>query len=85
MNRTRLVLCLAAVWVLWGSIFLAIRLVVNEVDPFQAMAQRYVVAGLVLVGIAVLGRGWRTLRLTRAELAGVVVSGILLLGPEVRS
>lgn len=78
--RTTLVVCLAAVWVLWGSVYLAIRLVVDEVDPFQAMAQRYAVAGLLLAGIAALRRGWRTLRVTRAELGGLVTTGVLLLG-----
>lgn len=79
-GRATLILCMAAVWVLWGSVYLAIRLVVEEVDPFQAMAQRYLIAGLVLVGIAVLRRGWATLRLTRAELAGLLATGVLLLG-----
>lgn len=72
--------CLAAVWVLWGSVYLAIRLVVDEVDPFQAMAQRYVVAGLLLATIAVARRGAGTLRVTRAELGGLLVTGVLLLG-----
>ncbi len=72
--------CMAAVWLLWGSVYLAIRLVVDEVDPFQAMAQRYVVAGLLLAGIAVALRGWRVLRVTRAELGGLLATGVLLLG-----
>ncbi|TWH00902.1 EamA domain-containing membrane protein RarD [Nocardioides sp. J9] len=78
--RSTLVVCMAAVWVLWGSVYLAIRLVVDEADPFQAMAQRYVVAALLLAVIATARRGWRTLRVTRAEAAGLVVTGILLLG-----
>jgi drug/metabolite transporter (DMT)-like permease len=79
-DRVTLVACLAAVWVLWGSIYLAIRLVVEEVDPFQAMAQRYLVAGLVLASIAALRRGRRALRVTRGELRALVVTGVLLLG-----
>lgn len=79
-NRRTLVVCMAAVWLLWGSVYLAIRLVVDEVDPFQAMAQRYLVAGLVLAGTAVLRKGWRTLRLSRPEMVGLLATGILLLG-----
>ncbi|KRB76140.1 hypothetical protein ASE01_14025 [Nocardioides sp. Root190] len=71
---------MAAVWILWGSVYLAIRLVVDEVDPFQAMAQRYVVAGALLAAIAVVRRGRSALRVTRAELGGLLVTGILLLG-----
>lgn len=72
--------CLAAVWVLWGSVYVAIRLVVEEVDPFQAMAQRYVVAGALLTLLAVARSGPRVLRLGRREAAGVLVTGVLLLG-----
>lgn len=71
---------MAAVWLLWGSVYLAIRLVVDEVDPFQAMAQRYFVAGLILAGIAAARGGWSVLRVTRAEAVGLVITGILLLG-----
>ncbi len=78
--RTTLVLCLGAVWILWGSVYLAIRLVVEEVDPFQAMAQRYVVAGLILAGIAAARSGWSVLRVTRAEALGLLITGVLLLG-----
>lgn len=79
-DRTTLVVCMAAVWVLWGSVYLAIRLVVDEVDPFQAMAQRYVVAGLLLAGIAVVRSGRGALRVTRPQLAGLLATGVLLLG-----
>jgi len=79
-GRSRLVLCMAAVWLLWGSVYLAIRLVVEEVDPFQAMAQRYAVAGLLLAGITAARGGWSALRVTRAEAGGLLVTGVLLLG-----
>jgi drug/metabolite transporter (DMT)-like permease len=71
---------MAAVWVLWGTVYLAIRLVVDEVDPFQAMAQRYVVAGVLLAVIAVARRGWSVLRVTRREALGLLLTGVLLLG-----
>ncbi|MCW2816115.1 MAG: hypothetical protein JWN84_3570 [Nocardioides sp.] len=75
-----LVVCLVAVWVLWGSVYLAIRLVIDEVAPFQAMAVRFLLAGLVLGVVAVARRGWRVLRLTRPQVGVVVVTGVLLLG-----
>lgn len=79
-SRTTLVFCLGAVWVLWGSVYLAIRLVVNEVDPFQAMAQRFFLAGVILAAIVVLRRGWPGLRVTRGQFGALVVTGVLLLG-----
>ncbi len=79
-SRVTLAVCLGAVWVLWGSVYLAIRLVVNEVEPFQAMAQRFLVAGLILAAVVVVRRGWTGMRVSRAELAALVVTGALLLG-----
>lgn len=72
--------CLVAVWVLWGSVYLAIRLVIEDVDPFQAMAQRFLVAGLVLGAVVLVRRGPGGLRVTRRELLSLVVTGVLLLG-----
>lgn len=79
-NRVVLVAALGAVWVLWGSIYLAIRLVINEVDPFQAMAQRFVLAGLILVSIVLVRRGPAGLRVTLPQLRSLVLTGVLLLG-----
>ncbi|MDR7254256.1 drug/metabolite transporter (DMT)-like permease [Nocardioides sp. BE266] len=67
-------------WVLWGSVYLAIRLVVEEVDPFQAMAQRFLLAGTILSIVVLVRRGWRGLKVTRLQLVGLVVTGVLLLG-----
>jgi len=75
-----LVACLAAVWVLWGSVYLGIRLVINEVDPFQAMAQRFLVAGLLLTVVVVVRRGPAGMRVSRRELGALVLTGVLLLG-----
>jgi drug/metabolite transporter (DMT)-like permease len=74
------VLCLGLVWVLWGSVYLAIRLVIEDVAPFQAMAQRFLIAGLLLAGVVVLRRSPRALRVTRRELLTLVLTGVLLLG-----
>jgi len=49
-SRVLVGLCLSAVWVILGSIYLAIRLVIDEVDPFQGMAQRFLLAALILAG-----------------------------------
>jgi drug/metabolite transporter (DMT)-like permease len=79
-SRMTVALCLALVWVLWGSVYLAIRLVVDEVDPFQAMAQRFLMAGLILAVVAVLRRGRAGMQVTRRQLGALVLTGVLLLG-----
>jgi drug/metabolite transporter (DMT)-like permease len=72
--------CLGAVWVLFGSAYLAIRLIINDVAPFQAMAQRFLGAGAILVAVVVLRRGPGALRVTRRQLLSLVVTGVLLMG-----
>lgn len=79
-SRITLVLALAIVYVIWGSVYLGIRLVIDEVDPFQAMAQRFVMAGVILVAYLVLRGGWARLRVSRRQLVSMVVTGVLLLG-----
>jgi predicted ABC-type transport system involved in lysophospholipase L1 biosynthesis ATPase subunit len=55
-SRVTLVLALGTVYVICGSVYLAIRLVISEVDPFQAMAQRFLTAGLILVAFLAVRR-----------------------------
>lgn len=79
-SRVTVAVCLGTVWVIWGSVYLAIRLVVDEVDPFQAMAQRFLLAGTVLAVIVVLRRGPAGMRVTGPQLRSMVITGTLLLG-----
>jgi drug/metabolite transporter (DMT)-like permease len=58
-----------ALCMIWGSTWLAIRLVVRDVPPLEAAALRFVVAGVLLLGMAVLqkrrwpadGQQWNTI------------------------
>ena len=45
-----------ALCLIWGSTWLAIRLVVSDVPPFEAAALRFLVAGALLLGMAVVQR-----------------------------
>ncbi len=78
LNRTGLA-CLAVVYVVWGSTYLAIRLAVREgagFPPFTLGGLRVIVAGLALLLIAAaLGR---PLRPRRADLVCLLGSGLLL-------
>jgi drug/metabolite transporter (DMT)-like permease len=78
--RTRLLIALALVYVVWGSVYLAIRLLIDEVDVFQAMAQRFLAAGLILLVAVVARHGWARLRVTRGQAGILVLTGVLLLG-----
>jgi drug/metabolite transporter (DMT)-like permease len=46
----RVLLAFFAIYVLWGTTFLAIRIVVQEVPPLFAAGSRFLVAGVVLYG-----------------------------------
>jgi drug/metabolite transporter (DMT)-like permease len=48
-----------ALCLIWGSTWLAIRVAVHDVPPFEAAAIRFVAAGVLLLGIAMLQkRAW---------------------------
>ncbi len=71
-------LALGTVYIVWGSTYLAIRVMVRTLPPLLAAGARFFVAGLVLALVLRLRRGHGALRLRPAELAGAAVVGTLL-------
>jgi drug/metabolite transporter (DMT)-like permease len=77
-SRTELVLAFAAVYVLWGSTYLGIRVGVETIPPFILAGTRHLTAGLLLYG-------WLRLRGTarperRHWLPATVIGILMLLG-----
>ncbi|MEV6265593.1 EamA family transporter [Kribbella sp. NPDC051936] len=71
---------LAVVYVVWGSTYLAIRVVVEaEIPPMLGMAARFLTAALLLATGLALKSGWQRLRITRREAVGAATVGVLLL------
>ncbi|WP_432123838.1 EamA family transporter [Streptomyces sp. C10-9-1] len=70
---------LAIVYVVWGSTYLGIKIVVETMPPFLSAAGRFVAAGLVLAGLVAWRRGPGALRAAPRQLAGAAVVGLLLL------
>ena len=69
---------LGAVYVIWGSTYLAIRFAVETLPPFLMAGVRFTVAGLILYGWRrAIGFGRPTGREWRAA---VIVGGLMLLG-----
>jgi drug/metabolite transporter (DMT)-like permease len=59
----RLATALALVYVIWGSTYLAIRVAAVDLPPFGMAAARFVVAGGVMLGIAIRrGAAWPSAR-----------------------
>ncbi len=63
---------LAVVYVVWGSTYLGIAVMVETVPPLLGSGARFFLAGLVFAL-------WRGVRVTRSELAGCALVGVLLL------
>ncbi len=70
---------LFVVYVVWGSTYLAIRVVVETAPPLLSMGLRFVAAGALVAGVFALRRGFRSLAVTRRELAAAGLVGALLL------
>jgi drug/metabolite transporter (DMT)-like permease len=69
---------LGIVYVVWGSTYLAIRVMVEDLPPLASASWRYLVAGLLLGAILAARSGARRLRATPRELVGCAVLGLLL-------
>jgi drug/metabolite transporter (DMT)-like permease len=69
---------LGVVYVLWGSTFLANRLIITDVPPLFAGGARFLVGGslLALVVLAIAGR--RAFRMTLPQFGTAALSGLLL-------
>ncbi|MFE2874708.1 EamA family transporter [Streptomyces roseus] len=70
---------LGLVYVVWGSTYLAIRIVVQTMPPFLSAGARFIAAGLLLLGLVVRRYGAGALRATRGQVGSAAVVGLLLL------
>jgi drug/metabolite transporter (DMT)-like permease len=66
------------VYLVWGSTYLAIRVMVETMPPLLSAGTRFTVAGAALV--AVMAARGRPVGLTRATFAGAALVGTLLMG-----
>jgi drug/metabolite transporter (DMT)-like permease len=72
-------LALGIVYVVWGSTYLAIRVMVQTMPPLLSAGFRHLVAGVVIFGLLLAWRGRGAFRLRRSELFGGAIVGLLLL------
>jgi drug/metabolite transporter (DMT)-like permease len=69
---------LLVVYLLWGSVYVAVRVVVEDAPPLTSIGVRYVVAGAILAVVAVARGGCGALRLTRRTALGCLLLAVLL-------
>ena len=74
--RTRILLAFAAIYLVWGSTYLAIRYAIDTIPPFLMAGTRFVVAGGVLY---LWSRLTGAERPSRAAWVATAVTGILML------
>lgn len=74
----------AALWIVyivWGSTYLAIRVVVETMPPLLSASLRFVLAGLIMFGILAYRRGRAGIKVGRREVvASTIIGSLLLLG-----
>lgn len=76
--RARIVMAFAAVYLIWGSTYLTIRLAIDTLPPFLMAGSRFLIAGLILFAITWRRRGARE-RLTWRQWRSAFIIGACLL------
>lgn len=71
---------LVALWLIWGSTYLGIAVVVASMPPMVANGFRFLMAALILATGLVIAKGPRVLAVTAQELRSTSVMGVALLG-----
>jgi drug/metabolite transporter (DMT)-like permease len=69
---------LGTVYIVWGSTYLFIRLMVRTIPPLLGAGVRFVLAGALVCAFVALRRGLGALRFTPRQLVSVTVIGVLM-------
>jgi drug/metabolite transporter (DMT)-like permease len=70
---------LIIVYVVWGSTYLGIGILVESIPPMLGGAMRFLAAAVLLGGFVLARSGRRAFRMTRREFLGASMVGVLLL------
>jgi drug/metabolite transporter (DMT)-like permease len=77
-SRTSLILAFSAIYIIWGSTYLGIRVAVETLPPFLMAGMRFAIAGVLLFGfLKFRGAQWPTAVQWRDQ---TIVGAFLLLG-----
>jgi drug/metabolite transporter (DMT)-like permease len=69
---------MATIYVVWGSTYLAIRVMVKTMPPLLSAGVRFALAGAIFWGVLVVAGGVRRVRVTGRQLAAAGLVGLLL-------
>lgn len=70
---------LAIVYVVWGSTYLGIAIVIETIPPMLSGALRFLAAAVLLGAFLAVRKGLGVFRMTRRQFAGAALVGLLLL------
>ncbi len=71
---------LSVVYVVWGSTYLGIAVLIESMPPLTSMGARFLTAGALLSAFVAVRRGRQALRITTRQLAATSLIAFLLLG-----
>jgi drug/metabolite transporter (DMT)-like permease len=71
---------LILLWIVWGSTYMGIALMVKSIQPLLGSGSRFITASLVLGTIVLLVKGPSAFHVTRAQIRGAAFMGISILG-----
>jgi drug/metabolite transporter (DMT)-like permease len=73
-------LALAVVYLVWGSTYLGMRVLVETIPPLLGTGVRFLAAGLILYPVLLARHGWTQVRVRRRQVAASALVGVLFLG-----
>ena len=76
---------LLTLWVIWGSTYLGVAVVVESMPPLLSNALRFFMAALILAAALAVVKGPRVLRVSLPEFAYSILMGCMLLGVGIGS
>jgi drug/metabolite transporter (DMT)-like permease len=77
-NRPLIIVCYLTIYLVWGSTYFFIRQSVATISPAWVIAIRWIIGGVLLLGMALLRGGFRTLPSLRNVVSSMIL-GILLI------
>lgn len=77
-TRSSLIAAFTAIYLIWGSTYLAMRFAVETIPPFLMASARFLVAGSILSAFIAMTRGFRAT--PRQWFDNAITGGLLLLG-----
>lgn len=79
-NPVHIAIALFVVYVVWGSTFVGIAYVVEEIPPFTLTGFRFILAGVLVSVIVLITKGFKSLFPNFKQCRNAALTGILLVG-----